>query len=567
MILMSRLKDTLSVYLLATDLLGTAKVKYISYATALGIFWFLVEASFVIVIKIYLASIGALMETQVGLGGVVLDVNSWPIWVGSVALISYGLMRACGQFLKFYFSGTVSQDFVRRQREAISSQSIYLSNPSENENLVDIFTNRVIQAGYTINYLYSIIVLLVSLVLIFCLGLWIAPVEFALSVLILAVLLLPFRKLAVYVKESGNGVNQESGLITKKLLLILKNRIFLRIFKLESWAFDDIKASLESYERHYRVFSATQSFKATFPALVGILTIALVTFFSKKYLQTSGVTLIAYLYVFYRFAQSLGDIQGIYNELLLQVPSLIKIRSIQRSSAELMASQSKGMGGNNSSVEQKNIEVNSFQIFDLCVGYGDKILISGLNILLKRGDLWEIRGPSGSGKSSLLSVVLGLNPSLSGHVQVNGRTLENEFLREFTRSLGYVGPDPFILDGTVEQNLRFGLRDGEVLDREYALSLLQKLNLFVEESSPLGIAISESALSTGQKQRLSLVRCLLRRPQIIIFDEATANLDRQNEFQVASIISALREDSIVINVTHKNNVLGEPTVITDLGLL
>jgi ABC-type bacteriocin/lantibiotic exporter with double-glycine peptidase domain len=188
-------------------------------------------------------------------------------------------------------------------------------------------------------------------------------------------------------------------------------------------------------------------------------------------------------------------------------------------------------------------------------------LFNGLKLrILPRSSL-VITGASGSGKSTLLALLLGnLRPS-EGSVSLlaegEERAPEGKVRRKLLASIGYVGPESFLVEGTILENVTYGI-NRPCSDADVKEALLQAECGFVF-SLPRGLdhRITEqgTGLSAGQKQRLSLARALLRKPLALILDEATSNLDRESEARLIETLRGLKASTTLIIVTHREAIL------------
>ena len=163
---------------------------------------------------------------------------------------------------------------------------------------------------------------------------------------------------------------------------------------------------------------------------------------------------------------------------------------------------------------------------------------------IRRGQSIGIVGPTGSGKSTLVDVLLGLLTPTLGHVIVDGLPLEGRE-RAWQRQIGYVSQDIYLLDETLRRNIAFGIPDGAIDEARLAAAISQARLDEVVASLPsrLDTVVGENGirLSGGQRQRVAIARALYHDPPVLFFDEATAALDTQTEREVTEAIAHLRQ--------------------------
>ena len=169
---------------------------------------------------------------------------------------------------------------------------------------------------------------------------------------------------------------------------------------------------------------------------------------------------------------------------------------------------------------------------------------------VSRGETIAFVGPSGAGKTTLVKLLVGLYQPQQGSIHYNGidaDRIEPEKLRE---QIGFVTQDTQLFSGTIRENLLFVRPDAtdaeclEVLHRAAADSLLARAD------KGLDTLIGEGGVkvSGGEKQRLSIARALLRRPRLLVFDEATSSLDSITEEEITSTIREVGEKANVITI-------------------
>ncbi|RYZ90081.1 MAG: ATP-binding cassette domain-containing protein [Proteobacteria bacterium] len=184
-------------------------------------------------------------------------------------------------------------------------------------------------------------------------------------------------------------------------------------------------------------------------------------------------------------------------------------------------------------------------------------VIQKLNMHIHAGEHIGIVGPSGCGKSTILQLMLGIVEADEGQVTVSGLNA-SEYLKAGAFHIAYVGPDPFLIRGTIRENLHYGLPwqvdDSEIWAHIEGLKLDHVISGF---RGGLDHQIQEngSGMSAGQKQRLAMVRALLRKPKLMILDEASANLDDVSEAAVSEAVAKLKRICTVVIVSHRKGML------------
>ncbi|MEO7802256.1 MAG: ABC transporter ATP-binding protein, partial [Ginsengibacter sp.] len=180
--------------------------------------------------------------------------------------------------------------------------------------------------------------------------------------------------------------------------------------------------------------------------------------------------------------------------------------------------------------------------------------IDDISFKVHTGESIAFVGPSGSGKSTLVKLLVGLYTPLSGNIYFDDVSVKDIRYNKIRRQIGFVTQDTQLFAGTVRQNLQFIKANAT---EEEMIAALQKSSSYKLINSPKGLdtILGEGGtkLSGGEKQRLSIARALLRNPQILIFDEATASLDSLTEEAITDTINniAAEKRQIIITIAHR----------------
>jgi ATP-binding cassette subfamily C protein len=183
--------------------------------------------------------------------------------------------------------------------------------------------------------------------------------------------------------------------------------------------------------------------------------------------------------------------------------------------------------------------------------------LENVNITLPAGAFIGVSGPSGSGKTTFLDLVAGVLEPQTGAVCVGGYALAGAALDQHRRSLAYVAQDPFLFDDTVRQNLLWSCDPRSDDELHAAVALVGADVLVSRLPQGLGTRLGErgALISAGERQRLALARALLRRPKLLILDEATNALDVAGEHLILERLAAMRPAATVLMVAHRRESL------------
>jgi len=184
----------------------------------------------------------------------------------------------------------------------------------------------------------------------------------------------------------------------------------------------------------------------------------------------------------------------------------------------------------------------------------DRYVIQNLNMTIPRGMAVGFIGESGAGKTTLADMILGLLPTETGAIKMDGRDIR-EIPKIWSRTIGYVPQSVYLTDDTIRNNVAFGIREELIRDDLVWKALGQAQLAEYVRGLPKGIdtIVGEKGIkfSGGQRQRVAIARALYYNPDILVLDEATSALDNQTESAVMEAIESLQGLKTLIIVAHR----------------
>jgi ABC-type multidrug transport system fused ATPase/permease subunit len=217
-------------------------------------------------------------------------------------------------------------------------------------------------------------------------------------------------------------------------------------------------------------------------------------------------------------------------------------------------------------------EINTVRVQNVSFTYDDKVLaLNDVSFRIRKGQMYGIAGASGSGKSTMLKLLTGKYTNYEGGIVINEVSeLRSVRMSEYYKRIGVVNQDVVLFDMSVYDNLRIGLVDDDVRSEDIvevckqmnAHDFISRLEMGYETKYG---SEGGTDLSGGQKQRLSLVRAILRNPDMLLLDEATSALDTENEDHVLRSLTKLKNDKIILFVTHSKCILDASDKVIQIG--
>ena len=180
--------------------------------------------------------------------------------------------------------------------------------------------------------------------------------------------------------------------------------------------------------------------------------------------------------------------------------------------------------------------------------------IDDVSLEIPKGHWVAFIGPTGAGKTTLADLILGLLVPSSGSIVVDGCNLQDN-VAGWQRNIGYVPQTVYLIDDSIRRNVAFGVPEEEIDDERVRQVLREAQADHIVRSLPgeLDAIIGERGgrLSGGERQRLGIARALYRDPEVLVIDEATANLDPGTEAAIVEVISGLRGKKTIIVIAHR----------------
>ncbi len=192
-------------------------------------------------------------------------------------------------------------------------------------------------------------------------------------------------------------------------------------------------------------------------------------------------------------------------------------------------------------------------------------VFKGINVTIPRNAVIGFAGITGSGKTTLMDVLLGLLTPQEGELLVDGECVGKHNVRAWRKQIGYVPQEIYLSDDSIYSNIAFGVEEKDIdFEQVVRAAKLAAIDAFVQElPEAYNTVIGERGirLSGGQRQRLGLARALYRDPGVLVLDEATSSLDGGTEDAVLSAIRNVLRTRTVLMIAHRLNTLKDCDVI------
>lgn len=332
----------------------------------------------------------------------------------------------------------------------------------------------------------------------------------------------------------------------------------LKTFQQESLFFQRFINPAKRYS-NYMIYSNTASIMPRFVleivAFGGILAIALYLLKFNGSINQALPVLSVYAFAGYRLLPAMQQIYTQATSLRFGLPAL---ESIYADIIELSENEQENDADNGKPL----IPTSNIKLKNIYFTYPDaqEPALKNITLTIPVNSTVGLVGPTGSGKTSIADVILGLLFPRMGQLQVDGKPVTSGNVRAWQRSLGYVPQQIFLSDDTVKANIAFGIPENQVnMDAVIHAAKIARLHDFVCGDLQNGYAtlVGERGirLSGGQIQRIGIARALYHDPEVLIFDEATSALDTQTEQLVMKALGRLNKRKTIILIAHRLNTV------------
>lgn len=215
-------------------------------------------------------------------------------------------------------------------------------------------------------------------------------------------------------------------------------------------------------------------------------------------------------------------------------------------------------------------QANTLEFRNVSLTYdGMHQALDNISFSVESGQFTAIVGYSGSGKSSIINLLMGFYKHQQGDILIDGKLLQSIDEMTLRQSMGLVFQEPFVFTGTLEENITL---NNKVITRNHAITAVEKVQAssFINKLSG-GLdhvpGISGQSLSTGERQLLSFARTVAQNPRFLLLDEATANIDGETEYSIKEALITLREGRTTIAIAHRLSTIqdADQILVMDKG--
>ncbi|MFZ1075023.1 MAG: ABC transporter ATP-binding protein [Minisyncoccia bacterium] len=473
------------------------------------------------------------------------------------------ILRAISTVVFGYIRGWISADFLARESEDILGRALSASWPFSLKQKIGTIQNTLIrdiqQTGALLGSVAQSVQSYSGFLMYFLVAINISPTMtfYTLgggAVLIFA--LRPFLRRAQLLGQEVAGVEKQYSQFLSEHLTGMKS---VKAAGMEHAALASGDRHIQSLRRLGVRQALIRSVGTSFFQPASIVLIVVLFLLTYRLQTFSIISFVASLYLIQKIFTYLESGQVAVQSMSELLPYAQNIAAFKRS-FDLHRESSEGDAPFVFERELTFKEV-SFAYLD------DKLVLDKVNFSIRAGETVGLVGPSGAGKTSVADLCLRLFKPDAGELLLDGVSSTNIKLESWRRHIGYVSQEAFLLNGTIEENIRFY---NESLSREDIERAARQANIYdFIDSLPEGFSTITGdrgvMLSGGQRQRVALARALAGSPALLILDEATSALDHESEKLIHASIRALRGKVAVLIIAHRPSTVSDADTILVLN--
>ncbi|KYC53321.1 MAG: putative ABC transporter ATP-binding protein [Candidatus Methanofastidiosum methylothiophilum] len=420
-------------------------------------------------------------------------------------------------------------------------------NGSMKSYITNILTNEIEKDRdvylRTLNLLPLIFLLFVYVLLLFLLSFEITLMIF----LIIGGVTLILGRLVKNARYSGSTILSQRNLFMKETLASLDGLKNIKSMSKESFVRKLLYEKTEYLSKIRYEMNDKMNYVTYLHEPANFIPILMIIYITMTYFYVPISVIGIMIYVFLKLSGDLKSIQTEYYRIKFEIPSMNAVDVLINEGYQNIEKDGDTIINNfNDKIEFKNVSFS----------YSDKSVLKNINLTINKGEKIAIFGQTGVGKSTLIDLLLGLIYPKSGKLTIDGIQIQKIKKESWHKILTWMGQDPYLFYGTIEENITWGQKDIHK-DKLNNACKMACCNDFVNNkgiSYEYIIGDRGSKLSGGQKQRIALARVFLEDPEIVILDEPSSHLDLGTKNLLLDNIEKFCKNKTLIMITHDHEI-------------
>ncbi|GGI42739.1 ABC transporter ATP-binding protein [Mammaliicoccus stepanovicii] len=413
-----------------------------------------------------------------------------------------------------------------------------MSRITDDTNVINLFISEKAPS-----VLPSLLTLIGSIIMLFILDWQMTLITFIILPIFIIIMIPLGKQMGKISKETQTEIAKFSGLLGR----VLTEMRLVKVTASEENELDKTKITLLDI---YKLGLREAKIRAIISPLSGIimmLTVAIILGFGGIRVSSGAITagtLVAMVFYVVQLSGPIISFSMFITDYKKAVGASERIYEIYHEDVEPT--------GND---DNKPVSTNQDIIFkNVSFGYDKETIIKDLSLSIHSGEVTAFVGPSGSGKSTLFSLIERLYPLQQGEILYGDQPINDISLKFWRQKIGYVMQSNAMMSGTIRDNLTYGINErvsDETLVHYTKMAHCYDFIMDFPQGFDTEIGERGTKLSGGQRQRIDIARSFIKNPDILLLDEATANLDSESEFYIQEALNELMKDRTTVVIAHR----------------
>ncbi|WP_145395471.1 ABC transporter ATP-binding protein [Staphylococcus cohnii] len=523
-----------------------------------------------IIIAVLISSLGSITGLVVPFfTGKLVDKFSFENinWLFITAFISIFIINALLSGIGLYLLSKIGEKIIYAIRSVLWKHIIHLKMPFFDKNESGQLMSRLTDDTKVINefisqklpnLLPSVLTIIGSLIMLFVMD-WQMTLLTFITIPIFVLIMIPLGKIMQNIsKKTQTEIANFSGLLGRVLTEI-------RLVKVSRTEKTELNNAHKNLQEIYFLGLKQAKITAIIQPISGVimlLTIAVILGFGAIRISTGAITagtLIAMIFYVIQLTQPIINLSTLVTNYKKAVGASSRIYEIMEEPTEVFELE-----------EAKPIIDGNLSFENVHFKYGNKPILTNVSFDIPSGSITAFVGPSGSGKSTIFNIIERMYDIEQGDITYGSQSIYDIDLGDWREKIGYVMQSNSMMNGTIRDNILYGINrevSNEALIYYAKLANCHEFITAFEDGYDTIVGERGLKLSGGQRQRIDIARSFVKNPDILLLDEATANLDSESERKIQDALEELMENRTTIVIAHRLSTIkkAEQIIFIDNG--
>lgn len=486
----------------------------------------------------------------------------------SYLIIAVFILKNIFKYFSALTSTKLEEGVIKSIRDTIFTKitglSIEFFSRSKQGNLISIITNDVSTINSTTlnsftTFLREFIQIVLFLLLLFSISTKLTLIAFSTSIISLILIRFAMKYLRRYASRMQNAMADYTTTLSEMISGIRIVKGYLAEKNINNRFMSDTANYVRSAIKHKKIIELIPVFNETF----AILALCVVLFLGGSEVisgQMEPEKLMLFLFSLFSIMSPISTVVNSVSKFQHGIVSAERVFTILDESPKVVSGTTR--------IDKFE---NSISIEDLSFAYEKNDVLKGVNLKINKNKKIAFVGASGSGKSTMLDMIIRFYDPSAGSIKIDGKDIRDISIESYRSLFGIVSQENMLFNDTIYNNIKYGYESAGIDDIIDAAKRANAYNFITKMPEGFNTKIGDRGmtLSGGERQRVAIARALVRNPEILVFDEATSALDAESEKIVQNAINDSLKDKTAIIVAHRLSTIidCDTIVVFDKGVV